>query len=46
MNINHKIIRVLYVMVFYRDMMKNPNAGDLTNSNNDIDTIEENTIEK
>jgi len=40
------LIRVLYVMVFYRDMMKNPNAGDLTNSNNDIDTIEENTIEK
>jgi len=40
------LIRVLYVMVFYKDMMKNPNAGDLTNSNNDIDTIEENTIEK
>jgi len=40
------LIRVLYVMVFYKDMMKNPNAGGLTNSNNDIDTIEENTIEK
>lgn len=40
------LIRVLYVTVFYKDMMKNPNSGDLTNSNNDIDTIEENTIEK
>ena len=26
------LIRVLYVMVFYKDMMKNPNAGDITNN--------------
>jgi|SaaInl59LU_5_DNA_1037362.scaffolds.fasta_scaffold03674_7 hypothetical protein len=31
---------------FNRGIRKNPKSGGLTNSNNDIDTIEENTIEK